>query len=176
MGNHSLLRGDFLTQVTNPSLRHCRQILYHLSHGSSLMTLFPSKVTFTGYGMGLPADLEKQSSTRSPAPYTQALAVVCLGGWGRNPAGSVSRVSAWFKQKPEGRQEVNLYNGKLLWTGPARFTQTHFLPEQTTQVSPSSVQSVSRVRLISCFPASLQVKCGQVTPPTGGISLACRNF
>ena len=104
------------------------------------MTLFPSKATFTGWGMGLPADLEKQSSTHSLAPYTEALAVVCLGGWGRNPAGSVSRVSARFKQKPEGQREVNLYNGKLLWTGPARFTETHFLPEQTAQVFPSSVQ------------------------------------
>ena len=82
------------------------------------MTLFPSKATFTGWGMGFPADLEKQSSTHSLAPYTEALAVVCLGGWGRNPAGSVSRVSAQFKQKPEGQREVNLYNGKLLSTGP----------------------------------------------------------
>ena len=150
MGNHSLLRGDFLTQVTNPSLRHCRQILYHLSHGSSLMTLFPSKVTFTGYGMGLPADLEKQSSTRSPAPYTQALAVVCLGGWGRNPAGSVSRVSAWFKQKPEGRQEVNLYNGKLLWQDQLGSPKpTSFLSKQLkclpVQFSRSAVSDSSRV-------------------------------
>ena len=30
--SHSLLQGIFLTQGLNPSLLHCRQILYHLSH------------------------------------------------------------------------------------------------------------------------------------------------
>ena len=29
---HSLLQGIFLTQGSNPSLSHCRQILYHWSH------------------------------------------------------------------------------------------------------------------------------------------------
>ena len=32
MGCHSLLQGIFPTQGLNPGLRHCRQILYHLSH------------------------------------------------------------------------------------------------------------------------------------------------
>ena len=32
MGSHSLLQGIFPTQESNPSLRHCRQIFYHLSH------------------------------------------------------------------------------------------------------------------------------------------------
>ena len=32
MGSHSLLQGIFLTQGSNPGLRHCRQILNHLSH------------------------------------------------------------------------------------------------------------------------------------------------
>ena len=35
MGCHSLLQGIFLTQASNPSLLHCRQILYHLSHQGS---------------------------------------------------------------------------------------------------------------------------------------------
>ena len=30
VGSHSLLQGIFLTQGSNPSLLHCRQILYHL--------------------------------------------------------------------------------------------------------------------------------------------------
>ena len=33
---YSLLQGIFPTQVSNPGLRHCRQILYHLSHQGSL--------------------------------------------------------------------------------------------------------------------------------------------
>ena len=33
VGCHSLLQGIFLTQGSNPSLPHCRQILYHLSQG-----------------------------------------------------------------------------------------------------------------------------------------------
>ena len=32
---HSLLQGIFLTHGLNPSLLHCRQILYHLSHQGS---------------------------------------------------------------------------------------------------------------------------------------------
>ena len=35
MGTHSLLQGIFPTQGSNPSLLHCRQILYQLSHKES---------------------------------------------------------------------------------------------------------------------------------------------
>ena len=35
LGSHALLQGIFLTQGSNPSLRHCRQILYHLSQQGS---------------------------------------------------------------------------------------------------------------------------------------------
>ena len=35
MVSHSLLQGIFPTQRLNPSLPHCRQILYHLSHQGS---------------------------------------------------------------------------------------------------------------------------------------------
>jgi len=37
VGCHFLLQGIFLTQVLNPGLLHCRQILYHLSHQGSPM-------------------------------------------------------------------------------------------------------------------------------------------
>ena len=36
VGNHFLLQGIFLTQVSKPGLLHCRQILYCLSQGSPL--------------------------------------------------------------------------------------------------------------------------------------------
>ena len=35
VGSHSLLQGIFQTQGLNPSLLHCRQILYHLRHQES---------------------------------------------------------------------------------------------------------------------------------------------
>ena len=35
VGRHALLQGIFPTQGSNPSLPHCRQILYHLSHQGS---------------------------------------------------------------------------------------------------------------------------------------------
>ena len=35
VGCHSLLQGIFPTQGSNPSLLHCRQIIYHLSHQGS---------------------------------------------------------------------------------------------------------------------------------------------
>ena len=37
VGCHSLLQGIFPTQGLNPSLLHCRWILYHLSHQGSLL-------------------------------------------------------------------------------------------------------------------------------------------
>ena len=36
MGSHSLLQGIFPTQGLNPSLLHCKQIFYPLSHQGSL--------------------------------------------------------------------------------------------------------------------------------------------
>ena len=35
VGSHSLLQGIFLTQISNPGLLNCRQILHHLSHDGS---------------------------------------------------------------------------------------------------------------------------------------------
>ena len=35
MGCHALIQGIFPTQGSNPSLPHCKQILYHLSHWGS---------------------------------------------------------------------------------------------------------------------------------------------
>ena len=37
VGSHSFLQGIFSTQALNPSLSHCRQILYHLSHQMNLL-------------------------------------------------------------------------------------------------------------------------------------------
>ena len=37
MGSLSLLQGIFLTQGSNLGLPHCKQILYHLSHQTSLV-------------------------------------------------------------------------------------------------------------------------------------------
>ena len=39
VGSLSLLQGVFLTQGLNPSLLHCRQILYHLNYQGSPITL-----------------------------------------------------------------------------------------------------------------------------------------
>ena len=44
MGSHSLLQGIFLTQGSNPSLLHCRQILYNLSHQRSPPNGYPKPI------------------------------------------------------------------------------------------------------------------------------------
>ena len=47
---HDLLQGIFPTQGWNPSLLHCRQILYHLSHqGSPQISLKDSSSSSFGY-------------------------------------------------------------------------------------------------------------------------------
>ena len=42
----SLLQGIFPTQGSNPSLSHCKQILYHLSHQGRLYMMIKKKVSF----------------------------------------------------------------------------------------------------------------------------------
>ena len=45
VGHHSLLQGIVLTQGSNPSFPHCRQILYHLSNReTTLICLMPFKL------------------------------------------------------------------------------------------------------------------------------------
>ena len=44
MGCHSLLQGIFPIQGWSPSLLHCRQILYHLSHQVSLMQYISGQI------------------------------------------------------------------------------------------------------------------------------------
>ena len=39
VGCHYILQGIFLVQGSNPGLPHCRQILYHLSHQGSPVTI-----------------------------------------------------------------------------------------------------------------------------------------
>ena len=45
MGSHSFFQVIFLTQVSNPGLLHCRQILYHLSHWGSPFYLVPGIIS-----------------------------------------------------------------------------------------------------------------------------------
>ena len=46
VGSLSLLQGIFPTQGSNPSLSHCKQILYHLSHQGRLYMMIKKKVSF----------------------------------------------------------------------------------------------------------------------------------
>ena len=52
VGCHSLLHRMFPIQGSNPSLLHCRQILYHLSHQGSLA--FPGETSVKTKASGLP--------------------------------------------------------------------------------------------------------------------------
>ena len=45
-------RGIFLTQESNPSLLHCRQILYHLNHQESLSGTVVKNPPATAGGQG----------------------------------------------------------------------------------------------------------------------------
>jgi len=50
MGFHALLQGVLPTQGSNPSLLHCRQIIYHLSHqGSPSHNNNPISITVSYY-------------------------------------------------------------------------------------------------------------------------------
>ena len=61
MGSHTLLQGIFPTQVLNPGLPHCRQILYPLSHPGSPRILewvaypFSGDIPDSGIELGSPA-------------------------------------------------------------------------------------------------------------------------
>ena len=47
MGCHALLQGIFPTQGLNPSLLHCRQILYHLSYLEKPTTYICQQILFS---------------------------------------------------------------------------------------------------------------------------------
>ena len=68
MGSHSLLQGIFLTQGSNPSLLHCRQILYPLNCQRS--PAFATLLFFLlmGTDMRLTLGLVAFTSTQLPAP------------------------------------------------------------------------------------------------------------
>ena len=46
---HALLQGIFLTQGWNPSLLHCRRILYHLNYQRSPLHTYASVITIACY-------------------------------------------------------------------------------------------------------------------------------
>ena len=64
VGSHALLQGIFPTQGSNPGLRHCRQILYQLSHKGS-----PRILEWVAY----------PSSSRSSQPRNQTR-LSCIAG------------------------------------------------------------------------------------------------
>ena len=55
VGSHALFQGIFPTQGSNPGLPHCRQILYHLSHQESPVSILYYEAT-------LAHDLQSQIS------------------------------------------------------------------------------------------------------------------
>ena len=54
VASHSLLQGIFLTHGSNPSLLHCRRILYLLSHQGSPIESYISIITLTVNGLNAP--------------------------------------------------------------------------------------------------------------------------
>ena len=87
MGYHSLLQGLFLTQVSNSSLPHCRQILYHLSHQGNPIDLnwLLKKISITGFHppslpyQAFPQCLHflQKSSSHSPLSYAKLVGPAC---------------------------------------------------------------------------------------------------
>ena len=59
VGCHSLLQGIFPTQGLNPSLLHCRQILYYLTHQGSSQ---PSGMVVFINGRNVAADMADYES------------------------------------------------------------------------------------------------------------------
>ena len=49
VGSLSLLQAIYPTQGSNPGLRHCRQILYPLSHKGSLFSIWLFRILTTGW-------------------------------------------------------------------------------------------------------------------------------
>ena len=83
---HSLLQGIFPTQVWNPGLPHCRQILYHLSHqGSPSIQFSRSVVSNSLQPHGL-----QHARIPCPSPAPRACSNSCLLSWWCHPTMSSS--------------------------------------------------------------------------------------
>ena len=52
VGCHFLLQGIFLTQVSNPGLRHCRQILFQLGYQGSSDDIWSQSIKVKTYVFG----------------------------------------------------------------------------------------------------------------------------
>ena len=67
VGSHSLLKGIFSTQGSNPGLLHCRQILYQLSQREA-------QEYWSGWAIPSPADLPNSGiEARSPTLQADSL-------------------------------------------------------------------------------------------------------
>ena len=109
VGCHFLLQGTFPTQRSNPSLSHCRQILYHLSYQGSPIVVFKSHWHYWLHQrLGLLAEY-----SWSPVLGTRgriALFVLCGRGGGlwlssHWTASRNSRVRGRCAWRTEGRKE-----------------------------------------------------------------------
>ena len=127
VGSHSLLQGIFLIQEQNPGLLHCRQILYHLSHQASTLTMhvveLKSSSILPTKGWYLPSTaaaaaaklLQSHSTLRDPMDCSL-------------PGSSVhgnfqARVLEWVALAFSGHLLLQRIKSQLLW--PLTFT-THF--------------------------------------------------
>ena len=89
MGCYFLLQGIFPTQESNPSLFHCKRILYHLSHQGS-----PRILEWVAYPL----------STRSSWPRNQT-GVFCIAGRFK-PCEAAQEGRHWpLGNQPRGEQE-----------------------------------------------------------------------
>ena len=99
-GLHSLLPGIILTQGSNPSLLHCREILYHLSHQGSPFPSIPSSSPEAGLGFHVRIGCEDQDSTWGSGCYLLVRSWYCL----RAGQGLFPRVRGLEKPQTHVRQ------------------------------------------------------------------------
>ena len=103
MGCHFLLQGIFPTQISNPGLPHCRQILTHeIGHGVGIYTMENVSCYKWGPSSPLPSNVGLEGKGTTPSMYlwvyvfipqiflksrisslTIVLLVFSLKGWGR---------------------------------------------------------------------------------------------
>ena len=113
-GLHSLLQGIFPTQGSNPGLLHCRQILYHLSHQSTMLCYVLCLVAQSCLTLCDPMDYIARQ-----APLSMGILQARILQW-------VAMPFSWGSSQPRDQSQVSCIAGGFVTVRATREAQEYW--------------------------------------------------
>ena len=159
VGCHFLLQRIFLTQVSNSDLLHCRQILYHLSHQESKLTVVHTTTTMH-YCCCLASSMDRGTwhgftrrwprlSTSASARVLLLTSVVISHANANSPNPHQNQSSWWDHHPPFTNPAVSTMNMKECSTGSGTQAQEPDCLVLTHSLATGQVWALNRVLTLS---------------------------